>query len=180
MKSFRETVEERAKRDPEFRKALKEKTVCISGGFDPVHVGHLRMIREAKKLTCGGKLIVIVNSDDWLLRKKGYIFMPFVERREILMGFRGVDGVSSVDDKDNTVCEALKRIHPDIFANGGDRKEGNVPEYQVCETMDIGMVYNVGGGKVQSSSNLVSSNSEYLLAYPNNLPRLMKETKDEN
>lgn len=156
------------------------KTVCISGGFDPVHVGHLRMIRGAKRLTNGGKLIVIVNSDKWLQRKKGYVFMPFEERREILLSFRGVDGVSSVDDNDDTVCEALERIKPDIFANGGDRKEGNVPEDEVCNNLDIQMVYNVGGGKVQSSSDLVSSNSEYLLAYPNHLPRLMKEVRDEN
>ena len=179
MKPFRETVEERARRDPEFRKALREKTVCISGGFDPVHVGHLRMIRGAKRLTNGGKLIIIVNSDEWLQRKKGYVFMPFEERREILLSFRGVDGVSSVDDKDDTVCEALKRIHPDIFANGGDRKERNVPEYKICDNLDIEMVYNVGGEKVQSSSNLVA-NSEHLSSYPNNLPRLMKEMEDEN
>lgn len=179
MKPFRETVEERARRDPEFRKALREKTVCISGGFDPVHVGHLRMIRGAKRLTNGGKLIIIVNSDEWLQRKKGYVFMPFEERREILLSFRGVDGVSSVDDKDDTVCEALKRIHPDIFANGGDRKEGNVPEYKICDNLDIEMVYNIGGEKVQSSSNLVA-NSEHLSSYPNNLPRLMKEMEDEN
>ena len=157
MKSFNETVEKRLKRDPEFRKALKEETVCISGGFDPVHVGHLRMIREAAKL---GRLIIILNSDEWLKRKKGYIFMPFNERKEILMGFRGVSGVSSVNDSDDTVCEALTRIKPAIFANGGDRKEGNVPEYQVCEALDIGMVYNVGGGKIQSSSSLVRGNNE--------------------
>ena len=156
MKPFSETVEARANRDPEFRKALKEKIVCISGGFDPVHVGHLRMIREAKKLTNGGELIIIANSDEWLQRKKGYIFMPFEERREILLSFRGVDGVSSVDDKDDTVCEALKRIKPDIFANGGDRKEGNIPEYGICDNLDIEMVYNVGGGKVQSSSSLTA------------------------
>ena len=157
------------------------KTVCISGGFDPVHVGHLRMIRAAKKVSgVTGKLIVILNSDEWLMRKKGYVFMPFEERKEILLGFRGVDGISLVDDRDDTVCEALGRVKPDIFANGGDRKEGNVPEDEVCNNLDIKMLYNVGGGKVQSSSDLVSSNSEYLLAYPNNLPRLMKGMKDEN
>ena len=155
---------------------MDDKVICVSGGFDPVHIGHLRMMQEASKF---GKVVVIVNSDDWLMRKKGYIFMPFEERREILLSFRGVDGVSSVDDKDDTVCEALKRIHPDIFANGGDRKEGNVPEYKICDNLDIEMVYNVGGEKVQSSSNLVA-NSEHLSSYPNNLPRLMKEMEDEN
>lgn len=138
-----------------------EKTVCVSGGFDPVHVGHLRMLRAAKKLAgVDGRLVVIVNSDDWLERKKGYIFMPFDERREIIMGFRCVDAVSPVNDSDDTVCEALKRINPDIFANGGDRKEGNVPEYGVCDELNIEMIYNVGGGKVQSSSELVGNANE--------------------
>ena len=140
------------------------KTVCISGGFDPLHVGHLRMIIEASGLAQGGRLVVILNSDEWLMQKKGYVFMPFEERKEILMGIRGVSEVTSVDDSDNTVCEALIRINPKgflsrsdryVFANGGDRKEGNIPEAQVCNDLNIEMIYNVGGGKVQSSSKLV-------------------------
>ena len=130
--------------------------VCISGGFDPLHIGHLRMIREASILAAGGQLIVILNSDEWLMNKKGYVFMPFEERREILMSTRGVTGVSSVDDSDNTVCEALKRINPDMFANGGDRKVGTVPEEGLCKDLHITMRYNVGGGKSQSSSELVA------------------------
>jgi D-beta-D-heptose 7-phosphate kinase/D-beta-D-heptose 1-phosphate adenosyltransferase len=131
------------------------KTVCISGGFDPVHIGHLRMIRAAKNIAgVNGRLIIILNSDEWLRRKKGYVFMPFEERKEILMGFRGVDGISLVNDSDDTVCEALSRINPDIFANGGDRKEGNVPEDGVCNKLHIEMIYNVGGDKVQSSSKM--------------------------
>ena len=155
MKPFSETVEARANRDPEFRKALKEKIVCISGGFDPVHVGHLRMIREAKKLTNGGELIIIANSDEWLQRKKGYIFMPFEERREILLSFRGVDGVSSVDDKDDTVCEALKRIKPDIFANGGDRNDKTTPENKFCNTKGIETLWGVGGDYKMNSSSWI-------------------------
>jgi D-beta-D-heptose 7-phosphate kinase/D-beta-D-heptose 1-phosphate adenosyltransferase len=113
------------------------------------------MIRAARSIAgVGGKLIVILNSDEWLTRKKGYVFMPFEERKEILLGFRYVGAVSLVDDSDDTVCEALRRIHPDVFANGGDRKEGNVPEDGVCNILHIEMVYNVGGGKVQSSSKL--------------------------
>ena len=63
---------------------MSKKTICVSGGFDPVHIGHLRMIQEASKY---GHVVAIVNSDDWLMRKKGYIFMPFDERCEILEGF---------------------------------------------------------------------------------------------
>jgi cytidyltransferase-like protein len=95
-------------------------TVCVSGGFDPVHIGHLRMIQEAAQF---GKVIVIVNSDAWLMRKKGYIFMPFKERCEILRGFTAVYDTAAVDDSDNTVCEALDRLRAYYFANGGDRKK---------------------------------------------------------
>jgi len=128
-------------------------TVCVSGGFDPVHIGHLRMMREAAK---HGKLIVIVNSDDWLMRKKGYIFMPFRERCEILEGFECVESTTYVKDTDNSVCEALRRIKPDYFANGGDRKTNNTPEMDVCNALGIELLWSVGGGKIQSSSTLVN------------------------
>jgi len=127
-------------------------TVCVSGGFDPVHVGHLRLLEEASQY---GKVIVIVNSDAWLMRKKGYIFMPFRERCEIIEGFACVTTTTYVNDSDNTVCEALKRLKPDYFANGGDRKTDNTPEMDVCEELGIEMLWGVGGGKVQSSSTLV-------------------------
>ena len=128
-------------------------TVCVSGGFDPVHIGHLRMIQEASQ---HGEVIVIVNSDAWLMRKKGYIFMPFRERCEILQGFIGVRDTTAVDDTDNTVCEALSRIRPTYFANGGDRKDDNTPEMDVCEREGIQLLWSVGGGKIQSSSTLVN------------------------
>ena len=128
-------------------------TVCVSGGFDPVHIGHLRMIREASKF---GHVIAIVNSDEWLMRKKGYIFMPFEERCEIIQGFTATGTTTFVDDSDGTVCEALRRIKPDYFANGGDRKTDNTPEMDVCEKLDIEMLWGVGGGKIQSSSTLVT------------------------
>ena len=128
-------------------------TVCVSGGFDPVHIGHLRLMREAAGF---GRVIVIVNSDKWLMRKKGYIFMPFKERCEIIEGFTCVETTTYVVDNDNTVCEALRRIKPDYFANGGDRKNDNTPEMDVCEELGIGLLWGVGGGKIQSSSTLVN------------------------
>jgi cytidyltransferase-like protein len=127
-------------------------TVCVSGGFDPVHIGHLRMIQEAAQY---GEVIVIVNSDEWLMRKKGYIFMPFKERCEILQGFTGVRETVAVEDNDNTVCEALRRLKPTYFANGGDRKTDNTPEMEVCNQMGTQLLWNIGGGKIQSSSTLV-------------------------
>ena len=129
-------------------------TVCISGGFDPVHVGHLRLIKEAAQF---GKLIVIVNSDAWLMRKKGYIFMPFEERCEILRGFSGVEETVAVDDLDGTVCEALTRLKPTYFANGGDRGLDNTPEMQLCEKLGVELLWYVGGHKVQSSDDLVQA-----------------------
>ena len=132
---------------------MSKKVICVSGGFDPVHIGHLRMIQEAAHY---GEVIVIVNSDSWLMRKKGYIFMPFQERCEILQGFIGVTGTAAVDDDDGTVCEALRRLKPDYFANGGDRKTDNTPEMDVAAELGIELLWGVGGGKIQSSSTLVA------------------------
>ena len=101
----------------------KRKVVAVSGGFDPVHVGHVRMIREAARM---GDVVIITNSDAWLMRKKGYIFMPWVERQEVLCEFKGVIDVIEAWDDDGTVCKTLEKIKPDIFANGGDRKNDNI------------------------------------------------------
>ena len=135
-------------------KKRKRKIVAISGGFDPVHVGHVRMIKEAAKL---GDVIIITNSDEWLKRKKGYVFMPWEERQEILAEFKGVIDVIEAWDKDDTVCKTLERVKPDIFANGGDRKGDNTPEVDLCMKLDIELVWNVGGDKIQSSSELVEN-----------------------
>jgi cytidyltransferase-like protein len=131
----------------------EKKIVAVSGGFDPIHIGHVRMIQDAAKL---GNVIVFLNTDEWLKRKKGYAFMPWDERAEILLSIKGVKEVYSAMDDDNTVCEALKFYKPSVFINGGDRKEGNVPEYKVCDDLGIAMIFNAGGNdKPQSSSWLV-------------------------
>jgi cytidyltransferase-like protein len=126
-------------------------TVCVSGGFDPLHKGHLAMIDEAATY---GKVCVILNSDAWLMRKKGYVFMNFDERKYILSGLRNVHHVTHVEDNDGTVCEALERIRPTCFANGGDRGEKNTPELQLCKDIGIMPLFNMGGGKEASSSEL--------------------------
>ena len=130
-------------------------TVAVSGGFDPIHVGHIRYFKEAKKL--GDKLVVILNSDQFLKNKKGYIFMPFEERKELLESIKYVDEVVRCIDKDQTVCQTLRKLKPDIFAKGGDRNLKNIPEKEVCEELGIKMLFGVGGGKVQSSSWLVDN-----------------------
>ena len=129
------------------------KTVMVSGGFDPVHIGHIRMILDAAQ---HGDVIVVANSDEWLFRKKGFVFMEFDQRAEILAAIKGVIKVSGVDDSDTTVCEAIRRLKPDIFANGGDRKKHNTPEQAVCEELGVEMLWGIGGeDKANSSSDLV-------------------------
>ncbi|MFH1365937.1 MAG: adenylyltransferase/cytidyltransferase family protein [Patescibacteria group bacterium] len=143
-----------------------KKIVMVSGGFDPVHIGHVRLFNEAKKL--GDELVVYINNDNWLRVKKGFVFMPEHERREIIEAFETVDRVIVSEHEENTkdmsVCMGLIKIKPHIFANGGDRdeKDANNPdsslykERQIHKKLGIQMAYNVGhGGKVQSSSELV-------------------------
>lgn len=131
------------------------KTVMVSGGFDPIHGGHIQMIRDAAQY---GKVIVVANSDEWLMRKKGYIFMSFEERAKILKEIKGVIVVSAVDDADNTVCNAIRMLRPDYFANGGDRGKSNTPEQSVCEELGVEMLWGIGGDyKFNSSSDLVKN-----------------------
>ena len=138
----------------------KEIVVAVSGGFDPIHIGHVRMFQEAKKL--GDALVVILNNDHWLKAKKGYVFMPQKERKEIIEAITGVDRVVLTrhpeNPKDMSVCADLRRLKPDIFANGGDRHQTNVPEVPTCASIGCKMVFNVGrSGKVQSSSWLLDA-----------------------
>jgi cytidyltransferase-like protein len=131
----------------------KSITVAVSGAFDPVHVGHIRYIKEAAKLA--DRLVVILNSDDFLLRKKGFVFMPMGQRKEILENIKGVDEVIVSIDEDQTVCKTLEKIKPDIFAKGGNwiRPE-NIPEAAICQAIGCKLVTRVGGGKVHSDSEM--------------------------
>ncbi|MFA7290451.1 MAG: adenylyltransferase/cytidyltransferase family protein, partial [Melioribacteraceae bacterium] len=139
------------------------KIVVVSGGFDPIHIGHIRYMQEAKKL--GDKLIVIVNNDNWFKIKGKPVFMPESERKEIIEALDCVDEViiseHSKNTKDISVCNELAKIKPDIFANGGDRFADNIPEFALCNSSDIEMVFNVGrGGKIRSSSKLLKKYSK--------------------
>jgi len=120
-------------------------TVMVSGGFDPIHVGHVRLIREASQY---GNVIVAVNSDKWLFRKKGFNSISFRERKEFLMAIKGVVDVIEVDDEDGTVCAALIEYQPTYFANGGYRTIYNTPETEVCEQVGIEMLWNIGSQKI--------------------------------
>ncbi|MDD4877227.1 MAG: adenylyltransferase/cytidyltransferase family protein [Dehalococcoidales bacterium] len=137
---------------------LKAKKVVVAtgGGFDPLHKGHIRLLKEAKKL--GDVLVVMLNSDEQLIKKKGATFYPSEkERKEIIESIKYVDKVIIDPGKDATCEEAMKLIKPNILAKGGDRKPGNMPEVElsVCKKLGCQIVYNVGGGKVQSSSWLL-------------------------
>jgi cytidyltransferase-like protein len=132
------------------------KIVLVTGGFDPLHSGHIEYFKEAKKL--GDKLIVGLNSDSWLERKKGRAFMPGYERSAIIENLNMVDGVILFNDDDNTATEAIKNVqqlYPNdqiIFANGGDRNARNIPEMLIP---DVLFKFGVGGTNKANSSSWI-------------------------
>lgn len=138
-----------------------KKIIIVSGYFNPVHSGHIELFNSAKKL--GDKLVVILNSDNQVKLKGSFPFMNEKERKKVVEVIEYVDDVFISIDKDKTVCETIEKIHKKffkegvefVFANGGDRKMGDVPEDEVCKALDIKMKYNIGGGKSQSSSWLI-------------------------
>lgn len=132
----------------------KKIVVAVSGGFDPLHLGHLDHIKKAKAL--GDWLIAMVNPDEDMVRKKGYCFMPLRERVEMVRALRYVDDVIVVIDKDGTVAKTLEAVKPNIFAKGGDRTPENMPqnEIEACRKVGCKIVYGVGE-KLNSSSKLV-------------------------
>ena len=130
--------------------------VVVTGGFDPLHSGHIEYFKAAKQL--GDKLIVGVNSDAWLTRKKGQPFMPWVERAAIINGLKVVDQVIDYDDSDNSSCNAIRQVrahNPDaeiVFANGGDRTRDNIPE---MAEPDVVFEFGVGGTTKKNSSSWI-------------------------
>ncbi len=127
------------------------KRVAVSGYFDPIHIGHLEYLKLAKEL--GDKLVVIVNNNDQCVLKKGKPFMDELDRVEIVKSLKMVDEVFLSIDKDKTVCASLEEIKPDIFANGGDRSTGEIPESSICKKYNIEMIDGLGD-KIRSSSDL--------------------------
>lgn len=132
--------------------------VVVSGGFDPIHSGHIRLIKEARLL--GDQLIVGINSDEWLTRKKGRAFMPWQERLCVLNNLSSVDEVYTFDDSDNTACHLLQQVRAHyplaqiVFANGGDRTDKNIPETSIVDA-NIKFVFGVGGFEKSNSSSWI-------------------------
>ena len=127
------------------------KKVCISGYFDPLHVGHLEYINKAKEL--GDYLVVIVNNNLQCKLKKGKFFMDEKDRIEIVKNLKSVDEVFLSIDKDKTVSKSLEKLKPSVFANGGDRKNYEIPESKICKEHGIEIIDGLGD-KIRSSSDL--------------------------
>lgn len=161
----------------------RQTVVAVSGGFDPPHIGHIRMFQAAKKL--GDKLIIILNNDHWLRKKKKHVFMDQKERKEILESIKDVDKViytkHSRNPGDMSVARELRELRPHIFANGGDRKGKNIstPEIDVCKEIGCRDLYNVGhGGKVQSSSWLLAKYVDKIKPIRKlNVPKILEELR---
>lgn len=138
--------------------------VVASGGFDPVHPGHASNLLEARKL--GDTLVVLVNGDAFLRAKKGKPFQDLKTRCQIVSFLRGVDYVVPFEiENDSTVCEALRRLRPHVFAKGGDRAAPHlVPEWETCQQLGIEIVFGVGASKEWSSSDFLREWSDFCLA----------------
>lgn len=141
----------------------KKRIAVVSGGFDPLHSGHIAYLRDAK--TNGEQLIVLLNSDNWLINKKGKYFLPFNERKIILENLEIVDSVVGFKDDEKNSCinglQDLKKIFPSdeiVFCNGGDRNKGNIPEMSLDE---IKFVFGVGGSSKMNSSSKILKNWNY-------------------
>lgn len=132
------------------------KIICVSGYFDPIHVGHLEYFRKSKAL--GDKLLVIVNNDEQAILKKGRPFMPVDERIELIKEFKCVDIVTKSIDTDRTVCQTLATLEPkpDYFCNGGDQFNDIIPEAEICKKRNIKLIDGLGN-KIQSSSWLIKA-----------------------
>lgn len=131
----------------------------VSGGFDPIHEGHIEMIKSSAQASDG--VIVLLNSDDWLCRKKGKNFHTIKTRKAILENLKGVIDVLEFDDRDNSASDGIKKArakYPDahlVFANGGDRGKDNIPEIATCNACNVDLVFGVGGTNKANSSSWI-------------------------
>lgn len=134
----------------------------VSGGFDPIHEGHIAMIKASAEASDG--VIVLANSDAWLCRKKGKNFQNMTTRKTILENIKGVIDVLEFDDSDNSASDGIRRArqkYPDIhlvFANGGDRGKDNIPEISTCKECNVDLVFGVGGTNKANSSSWLLDN----------------------
>ena len=132
--------------------------VLISGGFDPIHSGHIKLIEHASKY---GEVVVLLNSDEWLKKKKGREFLNFKERKTIMLALKNVIDVLDFDDSDTTSIQGIKKAiekypeHNIKFANGGDRNEKSTPEKLFCEKNKVESLWGIGGNDKSNSSSWI-------------------------
>ena len=132
--------------------------ILISGGFDPIHSGHIKLINDANKY---GDVIVLLNSDEWLRNKKGKEFLSFDERKIIMQNIKGVINVIKFDDSDKTCIDGIKKAkslyknNKIKFANGGDRNNETTPEKEFCDKNDIETLFGIGGNDKSNSSSWI-------------------------
>lgn len=157
-------------------KNRKGRLIVTSGGFDPIHKGHIECIESSVNMKKEGDVfVVIVNGDKFLERKKGKPFMNHSERLKIVSSLKGVDYVVGWEDETQNVVGAIKILKPDIFTKGGDRSSPeSVPEYEICKEIGCEVIFGAGGfQKIQSSTNLLNKaaheyNALHNLTYKNN------------
>ena len=136
---------------------MRTTIVIVTGGFDPLHSGHIAYLASAARL--GDFLVAGINSDDWLTRKKGNYFLPFLERYVILSNLRMVDRAIGFNDKDESAIDCIRQVRvmfPDdslIFANGGDRTPENIPEQVIADELKVKFAFGVGGKTKRNSSS---------------------------
>ena len=134
----------------------------VSGGFDPIHEGHIEMIKASAAKSDG--VILLLNSDEWLCRKKGKNFMNYNTRRIICENLKGVIDVLSFNDDDNSACDGIRKVKAKysdcelVFANGGDRTKDNIPESPVCKELGVSLEFGVGGENKANSSSWILAN----------------------
>ena len=132
--------------------------ILISGGFDPIHSGHIKLIKDANKK---GDVVVLLNSDEWLRNKKGREFLPFNERKIIMESIKGVIKVIEFDDGDKTCIDGIKKAKSIFknkvikFANGGDRNTDTTPEIDFCNKNNVEMLFGIGGSDKSNSSSWI-------------------------
>jgi len=139
--------------------------ILVTGGFDPIHSGHINLLQNAARLIKAsdhdGQLFVGLNSDAWLTRKKGAAFMPWHERAAVLRAIKGVDRVFSFNDDDGTAIDAIRKIRAEnpktmiFFANGGDRTKENIPEMVFKDDPAIKFLFGIGGDTKDNSSSWI-------------------------
>lgn len=140
---------------------MTDDIILVTGGFDPIHSGHISLIKHASKF---GRVVVGLNSDEWLIRKKGKAFMSFEERKDIISNFKNVMEVIQFNDSNGTAIDAIEKIKQQwpksrtVFVNGGDKISGNTPETEYCKKNNVINLFGIGGERKQNSSSWLLSN----------------------